>query len=296
MTEPTPTPPSWLRETLGMLRLRWRPLLAIMVLTELAYVAAVNVLPVVLYHEDGPLSSLNESAAIVLLYGLPAVLAGLSSAWTWAAAVEVLRGADEGHRVRIGAALHRGLLRSGRLALWLVGVNLLRAAGAVYLFHTMLEGLATPVYRTARLAVVGGGWYLSFAVALLPLVVLLERRGAGRAWWLAHSRVATFGQIVAVLAFGLAADNLAALTLDGIFPRVPGELASIGPKALLGTVADTVTLMVTTAALATAYLRRATPATVDASAGGASMPEAGPAGGPAAGGSPPVVIELGRTW
>ncbi|GAB4060367.1 hypothetical protein [Catellatospora paridis] len=37
MTEPSPVRSSWLRETMTLLRLCWRPLLVIGIVTELAY-------------------------------------------------------------------------------------------------------------------------------------------------------------------------------------------------------------------------------------------------------------------
>ncbi|GIG01714.1 hypothetical protein [Catellatospora citrea] len=282
MTEPSPVRPSWLGETITLLRSCWRPLLVIGVVTELAGLLVVGILPLtVLAGGGGMLLQLDMPVQLALIYALPAVLTGMFNAWAWAAAVRVFRDAGQGQPVRTGAALRRGLRESGRLALWLIGFGLLRAAGSVYLFYALLNGYRTVGYQTASVAMVAGGWYLTFATALLPLVVLFERRGPVRAWWLAHSRAATVGQIVAVLAFGLAVDNVADHALVRLL--APGGEYSwpVGVRVAKDSALGIATSAVTTTALAVAYLRRA------------GLPVS-PAAQPAPEAFEPVVIDLGR--
>lgn len=280
--------PSWLRETLTLLRACWRPLLAIMVVTELVALLAVGALLLSFNGGAGnAFSGLDGPAAVASFYVLPAVLAGACHAWSWAAAVQVIQGAVEGRRVRFGEALRRGVRRSGPLALWLGGVGLIRAAGSMYLFHVMTDyPSAMSGFQTASDVLTVGGWYLSFAVALLAPVVLFERRGPVRAWRLAHSRAATIGQIVAVLVFGLAVDYLADFALTWV---VQADLMYTWPLSLrvatdsiLGVLTSTVTMT----ALTVAYLHRVALPTSPAR----------PATDPGPSGSEPVVIELGRTW
>lgn len=294
MIEPIATRRSWLGETLTLLRACWWRVLAISAVTEVVAVLAVGALLLSYYGGPGREHELDDPARMVLIFGLPAVLSAACSAWSWAAVVEVLRGAGEGRQVRVGAALRHGVRHSGRLTLWLAAIGLVRAGGGVYLLYQLLERrVPISAYETAADVVSAGGWYLSFATALLPLVVLLERRGAVRAWWLAHSRAATIAQIVAVLAVGFAVDELVDLALDeslgaGDLPRVPLLVV----EAVLGSIIGVLVSAVTSTALTVAYLRRVDlPAMPDPSA----TPDPTAAG--AVQGPPePVVIELGRTW
>ncbi|WP_144127788.1 hypothetical protein [Catellatospora sichuanensis] len=282
MTDPTHPRPSWLRETVALLRNHWWTLLAIIVVTELAALLAGVAVPLAVYGGGDRLSVLDDSVRLAVVTAVPFALAGVFNAWTWAAVVEMFRGAGEGRRVRFGAALRRGVRRSGRLALWLGGVGLLRAAGSVYMFHALLDGYGTRGFQTTSAVMTAGSWYLTFATALLPLVVLFERRGLGRAWRLAHSRAATIGQIVAVLAFGLAVDNLADLVMTQLRPGA-GYVWPVGVQVATISAVGVLTATVTMTALTVAYLRRvALPAAPD--------PE------PAPDAPEPVVIELGRTW
>ncbi|MFC7246341.1 hypothetical protein ACFQO7_28015 [Catellatospora aurea] len=282
MTELSPPRPSWFRETLTLLRSCWRPVLAISVVTEAAMLIAGGALLLWFYGGPGRQFGLDEPLLVAVGYGLPAVLTAACSAWMWAAAVEVFRGVAEGRRVRIGAALRLGLWQSGRLTLWLAGVGLLRAAGSIYLLYVVLDSAqALGMYRTASTAVTAGGWYLSFSVALLPLVVLLGRRGPGRAWRLAHSRAATIGQIIAVLLFGLAVDEVADRVLSVVLQVEMRFTLPLAVEVAVDSITGVLVSTVTMAALTVAYLRRvASPAP--------------PAGDPAPGGAEPVVIELGR--
>ncbi len=101
--------PSWLHETRILLRLHWRPLLAIVVVTELvsagvgiagtlAAIRAVDVFP-----------GLDGTIGVALVFMVPAVLAGMCNAWAWAAVVEVCRSAGAGRRVGVAVALRQGL-------------------------------------------------------------------------------------------------------------------------------------------------------------------------------------------
>ncbi|WP_155375548.1 hypothetical protein [Catellatospora vulcania] len=282
MTEPNPTRLSFPRETLALLRVCWGRLLAIAVAAELFSLLLGGGLLLAVYSgADGGFDGVDEPVRLAAVYAVPGVLTAVSHAWAWAAASEVFRGVGEGRRVGFGEALRRGLRHCGRLALWLAAVALLSAAGSAYSVHVLLDGYATAEFEAITTVVTVGGWYLSFATALLPLVVLLERRGPGRAWWLAHSRAATIGQIVAVLAFGWATSRLADVGLTRMYVAGPGYAwwAAVAVETVVGIV----TSIVTMAALTVVYLRRMSPAVP-------SAPD------PATGGSEPVVIELGRTW
>ncbi|MEU7822166.1 hypothetical protein [Catellatospora sp. NPDC049133] len=287
MIEQTPARPSWLRETLALLRACWWRVLAISVVTEGVALLAVGGLLLSGTFGPSPGLGLDEPVYIVGVYVLPAVLSGVCTAWAWAAGVEVLRGAGEGRRVRVGVALGLGVRRGGRLALWLAGVGLIRAAASFYVFYGFTDyPYSISSVETLSTVMTVGGWYLSFATALLPLVVLFERRGPMRAWLLAHSRAATIGQIVAVLAFGWAADELADLVLTqalqaDVLYALPWSL-QLTTNSVLGVLTSAVTMT----ALTVAYLHRvAVP----------GMP-GGPSADPAPDGAEPVVIELGRTW
>ncbi|MEV0458377.1 hypothetical protein [Catellatospora methionotrophica] len=282
MNDLMPSRPSWLHETRILLRLHWRPLLAIVVVTELvsagvgiagtlAAIRAVDVFP-----------GLDGTIGVALVFMVPAVLAGMCNAWTWAAVVEVCRSAGAGRRVGVAVALRQGLRPAGPLALWLAGMALLNAVIRAYTFHELLDGYRSRSFQTASAVATISAWYLVFATALLPLVVLVEQRGAGRAWLLAHSRAATAGQIIAVLAFGLAVDYVADLVLTGL-RRESGYALPPGLTEVATSVLGVLTITVSMAALMTAYLRRVAPFA-------ATEPE--PTPGPAE----PVVIELGRTW
>ncbi|GAA1383610.1 hypothetical protein [Catellatospora chokoriensis] len=280
MTEPSPARPSWLGETVTLLWSCRRPLLVIGVVTELGGLLVVGILPLtVLAGGGGMLLSLDRPVQLALIYALPAVLTGVCNAWAWSAAVRVFRGAVEGDRVRTGAALRLGLRDSGRLALWLIGFGLIEAAGRVYLVYALLN--RTMEYEVAAVATAAGGWYLTFATALLPLVVLFERRGPVRAWWLAHSRAATVGQIVAVLAFGLAVDNVADHALIRLLAPGGEYTWLVGVRVAKDSALGIATSAVTTTALAVAYLRRT------------GLPVS-PAAEPAPEVFEPVVIDLGR--
>ncbi|MEU8003263.1 hypothetical protein AB0B66_19065 [Catellatospora sp. NPDC049111] len=287
MIEQIPARSSWLRETLNLLRACWWRVLAISVVTEAVALLAVGGLLLFATFGPSPGLDLDEPVYIVGVYVLPAVLSGACTAWAWAAAVEVLRGAGEGRRVRVGVALGQGVRRCGRLALWLAGVGLIRAAASFYVFYRFTDyPYSISSFETFSTVMTVGGWYLSFATALLPLVVLFERRGPGRAWLLAHSRATTIGQIVALLAFGWAADELAGVALaKAVQVDMPFMLArnlQLVADSILGVLTSAVTMT----ALTVAYLHRVALSTTPGP----------PSADPAPDGSEPVVIELGRTW
>lgn len=144
------------------------------------------------------------------------------------------------------------------------------------------------VLREGGDLVVAVGWYLSFATALLPLVVLAERGGLRRAWWLAHSRLSTALQVCAVLAVGWAVDTAVDLGLEAA-PLVrigagdgflAGREVELIVEVVAGAVVGVFTGVLATVALAAAYARRM------------PAPDPDPAD-PAP--AEPVVIELART-
>ncbi|GAA1418376.1 hypothetical protein ACFQZ4_22720 [Catellatospora coxensis] len=287
MTEPIPTRPSWLGETLTLLRTCWWRVLAISVGTGAVDLLAVGGLLLFATSTPSPGLGVDEPVFIAAVYVLPTVLSGACTAWAWAAAVEVLRGAGEGRRVRVGAALGLGVRRAGPLTLWLVGIGLVHVAGSVYvLYRSMDYPYSISSFQTLSTVVTVGGWYLTFATALLPLVVLFERRGPGRAWLLAHSRAATIGQIVAMLAFGFAVDRLATLVLAQAFQAEVSHALPWSLQLTMNSIIGVLVSAVTMTALTAAYLHRVA----------LSATPGAPSADPVPGGSEPAVIELGRTW
>jgi hypothetical protein len=149
-------------------------------------------------------ANLTVAAVAVMLF---AVVGSFLTAWSWAAVLVILSQDTSGDspRVTVGQALREGL-RGGGLRLWA--------------WLMVLQGFNFPsllIFFDADLAVAyaqspgsmvwqGLSWYIAFATALLPMVIVLERSGIRRAWRLTHSRLSTAIGIVALLALDEAVD------------------------------------------------------------------------------------------
>lgn len=121
---------------------------------------------------------------------------GLTAAWAWSATLRVL---DGGHGVL--SALRPDLRRIGRLWPWLV---LLDGEGVLDLLAAVDVDTYVRVYFSPVMPVVLVVFlYVSFAAGLLPMAVLLEDRGVGRAWRLSHGGRRAVLRVLPVVVLGL---------------------------------------------------------------------------------------------
>ncbi len=120
------------------------------------------------------------------------VVGSLTAAWSWSAKLRVLDGGRG-----IPSALRPDLRRIGRLGGWLAVLDVF---GLLRLFSDIdidaYVGLVvSPLMNAVRL----GYLYLLFAAALLPMAILLEGRGIGRAFRLSHGRGLTVLRVLPVV-------------------------------------------------------------------------------------------------
>lgn len=135
------------------------------------------------------------------------------AAWVWSVELLILSEdpAVGAPRMTIGQAL-RGGLSGGRardvmrLWGWLLLFKVFSIPSLLLYFDVglMMEFAHSPI----RLLIGGLSWYVTFATALLPMAILLERRGIARAWRLSHRRLSTAVAIAALLVLGWIVDWL----------------------------------------------------------------------------------------
>ncbi len=135
------------------------------------------------------------------------VLGEFIAAWTWAASLIVLQATASGEQMAVWAAV-RAALRDWRqvLKLWALFVVL----SLPYLAYTVYFAMSLDIsaarllgHPVAELVF----HYLSFAFLLLPLAVLVERRGLARAFRLSHFSVWTAAVLIVWLVAGIAVDR-----------------------------------------------------------------------------------------
>jgi hypothetical protein len=140
--------------------------------------------------------------------------------------------------VTVGQALRAGLSGEGlrgvlRLWGWLLPLQVFNLTGLLIYWDA---DLAVAYLRSPANALVDGlSWYAVFATALLPMAVLLERRGLRRAWLLTHSKLSTAAGVVAMLALGWGVDWLLDRFLSGLAESLTSTVVGI-PLAVLTTV------------------------------------------------------------
>jgi hypothetical protein len=143
---------------------------------------------------------------VIAAHLITIVAGSLLMAWSWATAVAIMEGARAGSPIGVPAALRAGLRGVGRLWAWLL---LLQALSLSYLL-LYLDAEAFIRYERSPLSTIVEclDWYIAFATALLPLAVLLERRGIARAWQLTHTNWRIAARVMALLALGFVVDEL----------------------------------------------------------------------------------------
>jgi hypothetical protein len=177
---------------------------------------------------------LADLTAVTVSLALSAFAGTFITAWVWSASLAVLS-----RDLRVGQALRAGLRGDGlrgvlRLWGWLLLAQIVFLPGPlIFLYAETVTPAQISSLSTLLQAL---SWYVAFATALLPMAVLFEQRGLGRAWLLAHRRLGIAAGIVAVLAVGWGVDRLLDALLSG-----PVEIAGsflIGvPLSVLTTVA-----------------------------------------------------------
>ncbi|WP_441246400.1 hypothetical protein [Kitasatospora sp. McL0602] len=182
---------------------------------------------------------------------------GLAAAWGWSAKLRIL---DGGHGV--AAALRPDLRRVGRLAVWLVVLGLVGLLEVLrYLDVRLYVDL---VVSSAILPIQLGALYLAFGAALLPMAVLLEGRGFGRAWGLSHGDWRTALRVLpVVLVHSFLSAMLEQVQLVELASHTPPS--ELLPAYVLSCVLAALLALVTTVLLYAAYrsaprrVRRAAP-------------------------------------
>jgi len=170
---------------------------------------------------------------------------GLATAWRWSTELRIL---DGGHGIL--PALMPDLHRIRRLWGWLVALNILGLLDLlIYVDSGLFANYVTsPLWDAVRF----GALYVSFASALLPMAVLLEGRGADRAWRLSHGDWRTTLRVLAVVLLG----SLASAVLHYAEGIARGPLASASRLLLVLVAALLIYVMLsvlTTALLYAAY-------------------------------------------
>lgn len=218
---------AWLPLSLSL----WRTLLARYGLRLLAVeliitlTGVVQVLPWLL---TGMVSGGMVSGVSIAVVGLvlSIVVGSFLTAWAWSAGLAILSQdlAGDPPRVTVAQALRAGLRGGGlrgvmRLWAWLALLQVLSLQTLlIYLDVDLLMAYARSPFSMLFQAL---SWYVAFATALLPMTILLERRGIGRAWLLAHGTLGTVAGIVALLTLSLGVERL----LDEL-PSGPAETLS----------------------------------------------------------------------
>ncbi|MEV4611384.1 hypothetical protein AB0K43_02110 [Kitasatospora sp. NPDC049258] len=224
---------SWWALVRGMSAACWWRLLVVEVLLAVAGLAVTTVGWMLVGAGLPPVGYL-----VVLAAG------GLAAAWKWSAALRIL---DGGHGIL--PALRPDPRRTGRLWLWLVALDL---AGLM----TLLEFVGGPLIYSLDLptvlpAIELASLYLAFAAALLPMAVLLEGRGFGRAWRLSHGGWRAVLRVLPVVLIGSAASSAleqGQIGAIGSYPP-PAYLLLLQPvAALIGALLSTVTTVLLYAA------------------------------------------------
>ncbi|WP_020520691.1 hypothetical protein [Catelliglobosispora koreensis] len=157
------------------------------------------------------------------------VLGEFLAAWIWAASLIVLQARASGEQMAVWATV-RAALRDWRqvLKLWALFVMLSSPYLAYTVYFAMtLDISAAPLlgHPVAELVF----HYLSFAFILLPLAVLVERRGLARAFRLSHFSVRTAAVLIVWLVAGIAVDR----ALDFAEAVVPSAGATVALSFLI---------------------------------------------------------------